>query len=462
VAQHQVNGHACRMRAPLLLAGFVLFTCQPHDVGGAEAEPLRWVTDANGCKFLSPAPPEAPSFTITWTGQCLDGFVSGPGEVRVGSWLAYRGEFSQGRIVKGSAEKNGAVYEGSFLDNLPHGHGVSREPDGATTKGTWARGVVDPTSVEHTWPNNTRYRGEIDPRTKLMHGKGVIEYADGSVYEGEFSQDQLQGLGVMKYASGEIRRGTFVAGQMEGKGSILYSNHSRYEGELRAGSPNGTGRMEFADGSSYEGEFVSGKYQGKGKLTYTGGGTYEGDFLAGETSGNGALHYADGSHYVGQFLYGRRHGNGLLTRPTGQTYQGEWKGDVLSGKCNIAFGLRVYDGQCVDGKASGPGRLEDKDLNLAYEGAFIHDQFHGKGSLRIGKLAYEGMFRGGAMEGPGTLTVGNMTVRGDFKAGVLARGTITGNDGRTFEVDIEKGEIVEVLKDGSKRPIDELPADMAI
>jgi alpha-acetolactate decarboxylase len=72
------------------------------------------------------------------------------------------------------------------------------------------------------------------------------------------------------------------------------------------------------------------------------------------------------------------------------------------------------------------------------------------------------MFKAGAMEGAGTLSVGKLTMRGDFKAGVLARGTITGADGRTFQVDIDKNEILEVMKDGSKRPLDELPPDVTI
>ena len=45
---------------------------------------------------------------------------------------------------------------------------------------------------------------------------------------------------------------------------------------------------------------------------------------------------------------------------------------------------------------------------------------------------------------------------------MLARGTITGDDARTFEIDLEKDEILEVMKDGSKRPVDELPAELTI
>ncbi len=425
------------------------------------ADEPRWVLDANGCKFLNPAPP-GPQFTITWTGQCVDGFVSGKGEVRSGAWFAYIGEFAQGRIIKGVAEVNGSIYEGGFLDNLPNGHGESTAPDGLVTKGRYDRGRLDPKEVEFVWSNGSRYRGEIDPRTKNMHGKGVLEYADGGVYEGEFKRDQPDGAGVLKYADGEVRRGTFVAGQLNGMGSILYANQTRYEGEFRAGEPNGHGRMEFSDGQLYEGTFVSGKYQGKGKLRYSTGSQYEGDFLAGDASGSGKILFTDGRHYEGQFLSGKLHGIGKLTHTTGETYEGEWKSGELTGKCRIVIQQSVYDGNCIDSKASGAGRLEDKSKELEYQGEFAQDQFHGKGSLHFGKLAYEGMFKTGVIDGPGVLTVPTLTMSGDFKAGVLVRGTIAAADGRTFEIDAEKGEVLEVLKDGTKRPVDQLPADVTI
>jgi hypothetical protein len=448
------------MTAKLLLLACVALG-GPVAAAASPADESRWVLDANGCKFLNPAPPSV-QFTITWTGQCVDGFVSGHGEVRAGNWFAYIGEFSQGRIVKGVAEMNGSTYEGEFLDNLPHGPGVTTERNGLVAKGRFDRGKIDPKEVEFTWPDATHYRGEIDPRTMNMHGKGVLEYAGGGVYEGEFKQDQPNGTGVLKYPDGEVRQGTFVAGQLSGTGSILYANQTRYQGALRAGEPNGQGRMEFTDGQFYEGAFVSGKYQGKGKLKYSTGGQYEGDFLAGDASGSGTMVFADGRRYEGQFLLGKMNGTGKLTHTTGESYEGEWKSGELTGKCHIVIGQSIYDGQCIDSQASGSGRLEDKSKQLDYQGEFAQDQFNGKGSLHLGQLAYQGMFKAGVIEGPGVLTLPTVTMRGDFKSGVLVRGTVAAGDGRTFEIDAGKGEILEVQKDGTKRPLDQLPSDITI
>ena len=172
--------------------------------------------------------------------------------------------------------------------------------------------------------------------------------------------------------------------------------------------------------------------------------------------------YPDGTRYVGQFLYGRRHGTGRLTRAPGEVEEGEWKAGVLSGKCRIEKDEVVYDGQCLDGNASGAGRLDDKPKNLVYEGEFLKDQFEGKGSLHAGDVAYEGMFKAGLMDGPGSLKVGKVTMRGDFKRGLMLRGTINADDGRTYEVDVEKQEVLEVAKDGTKRSVERLPPDITI
>ncbi len=77
-------------------------------------------------------------------------------------------------------------------------------------------------------------------------------------------------------------------------------------------------------------------------------------------------------------------------------------------------------------------------------------------------MAYEGTFKAGMFDGSGVLSVGKLTMRGDFKVGVLTRGTIIENGGRAFEINAEKDEIFEVLEDGTKRPLDELPPDVSI
>lgn len=451
------------MKAPLSLAACIALTCYAAIAADEPTTEVKWLQDANGCRFLIPRQADE-SDAITWTGQCVDGFISGPGTVKVGTWQTFHGDFAHGQIVRGTIEyRNGTSFESeTFLDNRLHGEVSGRMLRGVTLKARFDHDKAQAEGAEFTWPDGSRYRGEIDPESLQPQGKGLFEYADGTVYEGAFKQSRIEGAGVMKRRDGEVRTGTFIDGKLEGHGTILYADQARYEGNLLMGKESGIGRLELPGGAWYEGEFIAGRYQGKGKMRYIDGGFYEGDFLAGDANGNGTYLYPSGNGYVGQWVNGKRHGVGRFTQSTGETAEGEWKTDKLSGKCRKVNRDSVYDGQCLDDLASGQGRFEYKARDMVYEGQFLEDQFDGKGALHMGKLTYEGMFKGGVMEGQGTLSAGKLTMRGDFKSGALAHGTITGADGRTFEIDIEKNEVLEVNKDGTKHPIDQLPADITI
>ena len=78
------------------------------------------------------------------------------------------------------------------------------------------------------------------------------------------------------------------------------------------------------------------------------------------------------------------------------------------------------------------------------------------------ETVYDGEFVQGQMEGTGTLRMGSVQVKGVFKGNVFNRGTITAEDGRKFELDIDEGKVLEVLEGGLKRPLDQLPPDITI
>jgi hypothetical protein len=78
------------------------------------------------------------------------------------------------------------------------------------------------------------------------------------------------------------------------------------------------------------------------------------------------------------------------------------------------------------------------------------------------EIAYEGEYLNNIFDGGGNLAVGSIKMRGHFREGVLLRGSIETNDNRKFEIDLDKREIFEVQPDGSKLPIDQIPADVNI
>ena len=56
--------------------------------------------------------------------------------------------------------------------------------------------------------------------------------ADGSFYEGQFIDGEIQGHGFRRWASTRNEyTGQFVKGELNGHGIMIYGNGSRYEGE---------------------------------------------------------------------------------------------------------------------------------------------------------------------------------------------------------------------------------------
>ena len=69
----------------------------------------------------------------------------------------------------------------------------------------------------------------------MMHGSGILSWANGFRYEGELRDGRQHGYGTFTEASGE-----------------------RYEGEWRDGRPHGQGTYVQADGTVFEGEWSHG------------------------------------------------------------------------------------------------------------------------------------------------------------------------------------------------------------
>jgi len=79
-----------------------------------------WITATNQpCKIWNPNP--QPSESVTWSGECKDGYASGEGHLR---WE-----------VNGKLD---AEYNGHYANGKRNGHGVLTLADGRRIEGAWA------------------------------------------------------------------------------------------------------------------------------------------------------------------------------------------------------------------------------------------------------------------------------------------------------------------------------------
>lgn len=63
-------------------------------------------------------------------------------------------------------------------------------------------------------------------------GHGQHTTTDGSVYDGEWNQDKMNGQGKLTHHSGAVYTGQFVNNQFHGHGVYTWPNGSAYEGEF--------------------------------------------------------------------------------------------------------------------------------------------------------------------------------------------------------------------------------------
>eukprot|EP00826_Nyctotherus_ovalis_P011408 TRINITY_DN12973_c0_g3_i1.p2 TRINITY_DN12973_c0_g3~~TRINITY_DN12973_c0_g3_i1.p2 ORF type:complete len:127 (+),score=25.89 TRINITY_DN12973_c0_g3_i1:360-740(+) len=103
--------------------------------------------------------------------------------------------------------------------------------------------------------------------------------------------------------------------QREYKGVILYADGSIFDGNIHNNQPNGKGRKFFSDHSYYVGAFVNGEIHGKGKMSSPTGTIYDGDWVKGLKEGEGVETRED-EVYEGKFKDGKRNGTVSYTHLT--------------------------------------------------------------------------------------------------------------------------------------------------
>lgn len=191
-----------------------------------------------------------------YSGMFRNGLEDGHGEYKVPNKMlnksdCYVGYWKEGKMCGQGiySYATGEVYEGSFQDNMRHGHGLLRS--GKLTSSS-------PTMFIGQWV--------MDKKT----GYGVFDdITRGEKYMGMWQDDLCQGNGVVVTQFGLYYEGAFNNNKMMGTGVLLSEDDTIYEGEFSDNwTLNGKGILTLPNGDTIEGTF-NGEWGSGIKITGT-------------------------------------------------------------------------------------------------------------------------------------------------------------------------------------------------
>ncbi|KAG7472804.1 hypothetical protein MATL_G00112830 [Megalops atlanticus] len=182
-------------------------------------------------------------------------------------------------------------------------------------------------AVKHQQKNTRHYFGQV--KNLVRDGFGVYVYPNGFFrYEGEWKMGKKHGHGKLMMKDGSFYEGEFANGEMEGNGLRYWARTGdSYSGQFS----NGHGFFLDKEGNTYEGAFHENKKHGEGLMNYRNGDQYEGDWLLDQRQGHGVMRFVDGSIYEGQWRNNLFNGQGTLIHCSGVIYEGMWTNGRPSG-----------------------------------------------------------------------------------------------------------------------------------
>jgi hypothetical protein len=188
--------------------------------------------------------------------------------------------------------------------------------------------VADMDSIDNKGRRG-QYTGSLYQQTDKPHGNGRMEYPDRT-YEGQWVDGDWSGFGkLVDKKTGDTYQGGFLDNTRHGLGIIQYANGGVYEGTFQL-DIMGKGEMTYSDGSKLWGYWSpEGIPHGRGKKNYTDGTIFDGEFRQGVIEGHGRMNYTDGRWYLGEWCEGEKNGVGLEVLPDGSIYH---EGTFCNGK----------------------------------------------------------------------------------------------------------------------------------
>ena len=452
----------------------------------------NWVNDTNGIKLWTPINEDAT--TYTWKGQSWNSYAHGKGTITIydannniikqDTATAYYGAMSKWHIKDvpngkyvgevyektmdgfGILVKKDSIFVGQFKNSIPNGRLDWYVNNRLCYTGNWENGSFngegtlykeDGTETTGIWKNGAIYEKMVDITTEVGHyygymvdGKpsrrGIMEYADSSVYDGEWNNGKFDGEGIFSNEQ-YTYRGSFLNNYPHGTGSLLFKDFSSYVGEWKDGMPNGKGVMNFPNGDSYDGEWLNSEFDGNGTYFYSFGDMYSGEFRNGLQHGEGMYTCKDFS-YSGHWDEGWMNDFGIIEYKNGDVYEGNFVENQKYGFGTYSFNTgNVYEGEFVDDRINGLGTFYFSDGSI-YEGEFEDGKIYGDGTfycvINNDTVAITAFWDG---EGNIPTEVSMLFSNGDLYEGPLKNGQPT-QDGVWSNV--KTGKIINALDDANE------------
>ncbi|KAM3130628.1 hypothetical protein pb186bvf_017325, partial [Paramecium bursaria] len=153
---------------------------------------------------------------------------------------------------------------------------------------------------KYAWLSNKSFQSENPIVREVLAALGTFECEEEDGYH----------FGVYELNDGTLYQGTWK--DKERFGTQIWKNGSIFEGQFSNNQANGKGRMIYADGDFYIGQWVDDMCQGIGTYTHNDGTVYVGDWFRDMQHGRGSETFKDGSSYQGDYERGKKQGQGII------------------------------------------------------------------------------------------------------------------------------------------------------
>ena len=277
------------------------------------------------------------------------------------------------------------------------------------------------------YASGARYIGEF--KNSVREGFGTCFYTDGGSYKGYWSRDRQEGPGVRTYAQSVVKKGYWRQGVLvtEDPGLVLQTNGKANQVSVGCISGNCT--------------------TGQGIYIYENGNIYTGEFSNGRRQGSGICYFSDGTEYKGSWKNDQMDGKGTISYPDGRVQNGIWKmGSMMEYSAQAQKPVYGYGNtqestqstpvvvaRCISGDCkNGFGTYLFQDSSR-YIGTFINSIPEGRGTIYYANgERFEGSVREGRLNGRGTIFFPDgRRVSGDWEDGVFMQSIVEENPRQT-------------------------------